>query len=266
MGEWRPGSWYDDGHWMGERKYAPRWPVDYNTVRFSDQARTILQMGGLGVSVLDLGSGNGMFAAMLWHTGHRGKYRGFDFSPGSVVHAVEGNAEQGGHQNAEFELCDLEEVDVAGLMADQFGDHDDVLVTSGETLEHMRDDRRLISTVPSGTRCVITVPRFGGSAHVRWWFTREQLEDYWQRFFVDESWEHHWVAHRRRPEGDWCHSFSGVRNEAWHMVGDQTWGDKGTWRPTFGCPPLPAEEHADRTEPMENDGEFGFRVRREGVF
>jgi SAM-dependent methyltransferase len=237
---------------MGDLKFAPRWPANYATVRFVYQARDILALGGTGVSVLDLGSGNGMFAAMLWHMGHRGIYRGLDFSAGAVEVSIVGNRDKGGHQNAEFELCDLEEADVAGLMADHFADHDDVLLTSGETLEHMRNDRRLIATVPLGTRCVITVPRFGGAAHVRWWLLREQLEAYWAPFFTPESWKHGWVPTPRREPGDWCHSFSGVRNDA----------GRHEWPPTFGCPPLTAEEHAARTELMENDGEYGFRQRR----
>lgn len=210
MGEWRPGEWYDDGGWMGPKKYAPRWPANWATVRFVAQARKILELGGLDVPVLDLGSGNGMFAAMLWHSGHRGRYVGLDFSPGSMKDAIEGNKLGGGHQNAEFALCNLEEAEVHQLFVD-WELPASTLVTTGECLEHMKNDRRIVNSIPEATLCVVTLPRFDAEAHIRWWYAQEDLAWYWQPFF--EDWHQEWIAHRCRDPERQCHMFWGYRND-----------------------------------------------------
>lgn len=209
MGEWKPGEWYDDGGWMGPKKYAPRWPANWATVRFAVQAKKIIELGGIDVPVLDLGSGNGMFAAMLWHCGHRGRYVGLDFSPGSLKDAVEGNRDMGGHKNARFGLCNLEEAQVGELLA-EWDMPEGTIVTTGECLEHTKNDRRIVSTIPAGTICVVTLPRFDAEAHIRWWYTQEDLAWYWKPFF--DKWEQVWIAHRCRDPERQCHLFWGVKN------------------------------------------------------
>jgi SAM-dependent methyltransferase len=233
MGEWKPGEYYDDGHWMGERKYAPRWPANYATIRFAKQAQEILKVSPLA-DVLDLGSGNGMFAAMLWHLGHRGRYMGADFSPGVTRDAIEGNRDLGGHRHAEFRLVDLDTVNVPPLLAWHGLDADgcsDLVVTSGECLEHMKNDRRLIATVPEGVPCVLSLPCFDDPSHLRWWPTVEDLEAYWRPFFTIESWRVQWIEYKHRSPESLCHLFSGVRNAFGHDV---------VWPPTVGGPPREA--------------------------
>lgn len=226
MGEWRPGEWYDDGGWMGPKKYAPRWPANWATVRFLAQAKKILELGGTDAAVLDLGSGNGMFAAMLWHQGHRGRYMGFDFSPGSLADAVEGNKNQGGHQQAVFELCDLEQANVTDLL-DEYDMPLSTVVTTGECLEHMKNDRRIVSTIPEGTICVVTLPRFDAEAHIRWWYEQRDLAWYWKPFFA--GWQQEWIAHRCRDPERQCHMFWGARN-GFEWAGE-------TWEGAVVAPP-----------------------------
>ena len=227
MGTWKPGEYYDDGHWMGERKYAPRWPANYATIRFAMQAQAILLLEPKA-DVLDLGSGNGMFAAMLWHMGHRGRYVGADFSPGVTREAIEGNSDRGGHQQATFQLIDLDGASVTGLCANHGLDIANLVVTSGECLEHMKNDRRLIATVPEGVPCVVSLPCFDDPSHIRWWPTVEQLEAYWKPFFEPESWRVKWIEYKNRAPESWCYLFSGVRND----VGRTT-----EWPATVGGPP-----------------------------
>jgi len=227
MGEWKPGSYYDDGHWMGERKYAPRWPANYASIRFALQSQEILKIS-TQAEVLDLGSGNGMFAAMLWHLGHRGRYVGADFSPGVTREAIEGNRDRGGHQRATFQLVDLDGASVTGLCVNHGIDIANLVVTSGECLEHMKNDRRLIATVPPGTPCVLSLPCFDDPSHIRWWPTVEHLEAYWRRFFTPISWRVKWIDYKHRSPESLCYLFRGVRNVEGHVR---------EWPATVGGPP-----------------------------
>lgn len=211
MGEWKPADWYDDTEkWMRELRYRPPWPARaWWVTRFSEMA---LKVEDPLQPILDLGCGNGLFPAFLNQRGYKGHYVGVDFSRGSLDRARKGNWEEGGLAQAEFFQVNLEEDDVGELISTYFvelGPGGDPLVTCAEVLEHMKEDVRLLETIPTGTRVMITVPRSDAEAHIR---NFPEPKDVLYRYghLFDEV-QLTWIRDVKRPRSGWCHMLRGRR-------------------------------------------------------
>jgi trans-aconitate methyltransferase len=163
----------------------------------------IVSKGWLASEIVDVGCGNGLFAAVLHHEFcHEAPFLGIDFSEGSIAQASVGNGKHG-HPHAIFKVAD----------ATNPGPHLEKirhpLLVCSEVLEHLRDgdDVKLIESIPSGTRCLITVPEFDAPAHVRHFPSWSAVEEAYGAYFEDID---HWGMHRGdRPPGRGCQMFIG---------------------------------------------------------
>lgn len=207
MGDWKPAHWYDDTEkWMHELKYKPPWPAKAWWVhRFSEMARKVDDPHR---PILDLGCGNGLFPAFLNERDYEGQYVGLDFSDGSLARASRGNWEEGGLATAKFFQCDLEQADV-GQLLEKYFPGENPLVTCAEVLEHMKDDVRLLMTIPTGVEVMLTIPRADAEAHVRCFPNPEDVLYRYGHLFGDVQLT--WLRHPSRQRTGWCHMLRGVR-------------------------------------------------------
>jgi SAM-dependent methyltransferase len=156
--------------------------------------------------ILDLGCGNGIFPAFLYHGGYEGEYLGIDFSEGSINQAILGNATIN-NTKAQF---------IAGHIGDAWSvakerGYEPDLVVCAETLEHLKDDEDewLIRGIPSDMPVLVTVPRFNAPGHVRHFPQRDDVILRYGFYFkhlklsmIKAPWRH-WRK--------WCHLFTGVK-------------------------------------------------------
>lgn len=162
MGCVKPREWYEETYrrQQGQRDclptFKPPWPHYSNWhLRLPRMADWVEPRE----TVLDVGCGPGIFAAVLWHQGHRARYYGIDFSEVQLERAIEGNRREG-HQNARFLKSDI-------LEHDPFGHWASDVVVLAEILEHLEDDLGLLRKIESGTKVLITVPTRDDPSHVR---------------------------------------------------------------------------------------------------
>jgi SAM-dependent methyltransferase len=104
-------------------------------------------------SILEVGCGSGFLAEMLLR-GHKGSYRGFDFSPEAVRNA--------GARTGCPELFSVRDA----LDPRSYACEYDAVVCT-EMLEHVDGDLDVIRLWRAGTWCVCTVPNFEYEGHVR---------------------------------------------------------------------------------------------------
>lgn len=208
MGTYQNSEFYDDPkQWMRRKEslgkeilYRPPWPKrHWWVVRF----RHMLERIPAESPVLDLGCGNGLLAAFLWHEGRKNPYLGIDFSEGSVEEARRCN-KKAGHQNAEFRCGSIFELDIAHELR-ELGPR--AMVTCAETLEHLEDDLELLSHIPARTHVLITVPMFDEEAHVRWFPHQLDVEERYGKLFSSPKVER--ISAKFRRKGQQCFSISG---------------------------------------------------------
>ena len=113
-------------------------------------------------SVLEVGCGSGLFAELLLREAPVA-YRGFDFSPVGVAYA------RSRVPQADFFVGNA-------LSADSYrGDYDCIICA--EVLEHIHDDREVVSLWPRGTWTVCSVPNFDYPTHVRHFRTEAEVRE-----------------------------------------------------------------------------------------
>ena len=186
MGEQKPASWYDEqSKRIAERDYLftydPPWP---KTARWPGRFREVCKELDMTEHVVDLGCGPGLFAAYLWHQGHRpllGGYVGVDFSKQVIAKARAGNSRGSGNPHTVFFVEDV----TKGLLGTLF---QTVMPAGGqvtilETLEHLEDDLSVVESIPEGSRTVITVPRFDEPDHVRFFDKPKEVVERYGQFF-----------------------------------------------------------------------------------
>jgi len=105
--------------------------------------------------IVDLGCAVGWIGKLVLEKGYK-NYVGIDFSSG-MIEAAKLNVPQG-----TFVLGYLRDPKTQVLFRDY-----DIFVTL-EVLEHIRDDLKLVESLPSGSLVIFSVPNFRSAAHVRW--------------------------------------------------------------------------------------------------
>jgi len=115
-------------------------------------------------SILELGCGTGQFAEMLNSYGYN-HYLGLDFSEEAISRAKKRNPEM------KFVNADIE---------NDLLDFDYDTIVSLETMEHLKDDLKLIQSFPK-KEIVITVPSFNDPAHVRYFKELKDATDHYSK-------------------------------------------------------------------------------------
>jgi SAM-dependent methyltransferase len=214
VGKYEPAEWYDNPNkWMQRKahqlkgvplQYHPPWPPKHWwTQRF---VVMIQKLGQKPPGILDLGCGNGLFAAFLHHRKVSTRYVGIDFSEGSVEEALQGNRERGGHPKAEFYVGDISD---PSALAEQYYPGKKPYIVCAETLEHIKDDLEVLENLPSGYPLMITVPRFDAPTHVRCFPRPRHVRERYGPYFAETP-QIEWIGAPWRRRRKWCHIVWGV--------------------------------------------------------
>ncbi len=119
--------------------------------------------------ILEVGSGPGQFAAMLFDHGFT-NYIGFDFSEKGVEHARR-------QSDQEFYIADARKIT-------SYTSKYDIMICL-EVLEHT-DDLTILGNLRPGTKIIFTVPDFDDRAHLRHFKSVEEVvERYKDSMFID---------------------------------------------------------------------------------
>ena len=114
-------------------------------------------------SVVDVGCGTGRCAEAIRRSGLSNSYLGFDFSPVRIAEA------QAYVPTFNFQVADAFDVD--------FDQGKTYVIT--EVLEHIEDDLRLLSKIPSNSTVIFSVPNTDSEGHVRFF---NNIEEVWRRY------------------------------------------------------------------------------------
>lgn len=126
-------------------------------------ALNILKSCGLQkVKILDIGCGNGMFAKMLYENNIH-SYKGIDFSEEGIKIAK--------LNTPEWAECFLKEDIFESEILEQ--DHSHIILF--EVLEHINDDIKILSKIPSKTMIIASVPNFYSEGHIRIFEDMDQI-------------------------------------------------------------------------------------------
>ena len=150
-----PSSYYDDIFSKSQTYLVSPEHSPYKTVWDK-----VLEKLPSKCSILDVGCGPGQFASLCVDLGHT--YVGADFSEVAVNRGRQIIPE------ATFHLVDFTE-DKTMLTK---GDYD--AATFIEFLEHIEEDLEILSSVPSGKKVVLTVPKYWCEGHVRVFRTQNE--------------------------------------------------------------------------------------------
>ncbi len=164
----KDGPWYDRFFASTEsyrRPYA-------ESIYYQCWERIAGRLEALGArSILDIGCGTGQFAALLRDKGFT-RYLGIDFSKVAVEFARE--------VCPEFEFR-AEDARTSPALADAPYD----VVVCLETLEHISEDREIVSRIREGTPVIATVPDFPAQAHVRYFTSQEEVAARYRDLLAD---------------------------------------------------------------------------------
>jgi len=127
-------------------------------------------------TIIDLGSGLGHFAKILFSKGYV-KYIGIDFAPARVEKSRELLPE------ASFILGDLR----SQVTREFIQDFDTFVIL--ETLEHIKDDLGIVRSIPSGSLVILSVPNTVNPNHVRRFKTSHRVVKRYEKYlgFVESE-------------------------------------------------------------------------------
>jgi trans-aconitate methyltransferase len=140
-------EWYD-GMLPGSRAMAPL--EDSSALPVYEAALSLLP----DLPVVELGCGTGRFAELLRRSGHR-HYFGVDFAAGVVAEA------ERYCPTGTFVVGDIREWEHGSDLPDE------CCYVLLEVLEHLDDDRDVLTRIPPGLPVVFSVPNFWSESHVR---------------------------------------------------------------------------------------------------
>ena len=157
MGKEQEAEYYDkafsgDKKYQGSYRNLPHFPVMQIALSYIKELRNPY--------IMEFGCGTGQFAQLLWEHGIR-EYMGVDFSPKAVEIASSLSPQV-------FEVQDCTSYNPA--------EYFDTFVTM-EILEHIEKDLETISRIPTGKTIIFSVPRFDNTAHVRFFTSKEQVQE-----------------------------------------------------------------------------------------
>ncbi len=160
---------YYDEMYAGSSEYAkPFWQSRYYFL-WTVICDRLKQAGN--TRVLEIGCGSGQFSELLHQNGWK-DYLGLDISSEAIRQAREKDLAP-----FQFEVADA-------LTTDYFDSYDCDSIVCTEVLEHIEQDRELISRIRPGTRCLCTVPNFPYTSHVRHFESERQVHERYAEYFT----------------------------------------------------------------------------------
>ena len=158
MGIEQPSKYYD-AIYRRSREYKGH----YSDVRWLPMFERAMQFLVRG-SILELGCGVGQFAHMLYDMGME-RYTGIDFSQEAIRQCKSKSL-----KGYDF-ICDS----IYNCIEMDCYDN----IVAFEVFEHL-DDLQVLSMIPKGKNLIISLPTFGGKAHLRYFETKGEIERYYE--------------------------------------------------------------------------------------
>lgn len=151
-------------------------------------------------NVTDLGCGTGTFLQHLAKTTHNGEMVGIDFSARALAFARSVKP-----CRANFVEADLRDWQPDPRRAGA------TTYTCLEVLEHLKDDRELVSRIPPGHQFIGSVPNYESEAHLRVFRNASEVFNRYQRWLTFRRW-----SLIELGDGRAIHAFDTVRrSDSW---------------------------------------------------
>lgn len=138
-------------------------------------------------TIVDIGCGTGRFAKLLYNKGYT-KYWGIDFSKARIDEAIRYVPD------FEFSIANIFDEWVQSKLR-KFN-----LFILLEVLEHVNDDMKLLSTLPSGSRVIFSVPNYDSKAHVRFFGSAGDVIQRYQKILNFSDGERRKRLRRKRQD------------------------------------------------------------------
>ena len=150
-----------------------------------EAAASLLSPQGHAV-IADIGCGTGRFARLLCDRGYT-QYWGVDFSDARICEARTYVPE------FQFSVGNIFDT----WVKEKFRKFNTFVLL--ENLEHIDDDLTLLSTIPSGSRVIFSVPNYDSEAHVRFFNNAEEVIKRYSSL-LDFSYERSTIMNKKRRE------------------------------------------------------------------
>ena len=171
MGKEQGPTWYDEC-FAKDPLYSRRYKSVHYYPLWRELEKYITDEYG-DPSIVELGCGVGQFAQMMYDLRHS-DYKGYDFSPYAIKEAKS--------------KCPLKfyQQDITNPF---YIDADLVIIL--ETMEHIKDDLSVFKNIKKDTGIIITVPKFDGTSHVRFFKSEAEVRDRYSDFVdIEKLWTH----------------------------------------------------------------------------
>jgi 2-polyprenyl-3-methyl-5-hydroxy-6-metoxy-1,4-benzoquinol methylase len=151
--------------------------------------------------VIDLGCGNGYLASALQEANYTGEYTGLDYSPVAVELARAALTKD----NFQLQLFEIIEENPYSFYTQDLtiwepevtGDTHKSIYTCFEVLEHVEDDKDIVSRVPARSRFIFSVPNYWSRSHVRTYDSVGVAYDRFSPFLKFAAW---YILPTKQPE------------------------------------------------------------------
>ena len=130
--------------------------------------------------VIDIGCGPGHLPLTMRDENLDVEYIGIDFSSVAIKQARQRIADS----NYQFIIGKAEEVDYKELISSKKYKKDEILFTSFEFLEHVEQDLKIISRLPSDIHICFSVPNYPCKGHVRFFRNTKSIVDRYKKYLT----------------------------------------------------------------------------------
>lgn len=201
----------------------------YATTPMKHMYDQVARMIPRNAPVVDLGCGSGYLASALLERSYQGKYVGYDFSPVAVdiARTVFADLATPNYENlklwqepytpVQLELWDYKEelqqqyyfevMDLYDWHPEVTNETRSTIYTCFEVLEHVPDDRDIVSRVPARSRFIFSVPNYWSGSHVRTYDSVGVAYDRFSNYLKYKAW---YIFPTKQPEAA-IHLYDSIR-------------------------------------------------------
>jgi SAM-dependent methyltransferase len=162
-------EWYDE---KSLRSAGARGEPPWTSPWFPIWKKAVADMGAVP-AIIELGCGPGTMAEMLFDINPKQRYVGYDFSTVNIQIARGRELPRNFH----FSVRDVVKEPVT------VNDPTGTVVVVIETLEHIKDDIRVLDRLPIGTKVFFSVPSHEADGHVRWFKSPGAVTERYRHLF-----------------------------------------------------------------------------------
>lgn len=153
----KPASYYDD-HFQNEVGFQVHYRKSFYYVHWTQVIVFLRKIQN--PEILEIGCGTGQLAEYLKDEGFMA-YQGFDFSTRAIEFAK---------RRVDMEFFQGDALDEKLYL----GTFNTVICL--EVLEHVQNDRKILSNIPKNANIIFSVPNFDAPSHLRWFTSEHQIK------------------------------------------------------------------------------------------